>query len=130
VLEDRDKLRELIKEGLKELSEGEQKIIREEVKGMIEELEERDADHLSLTDKESRMMKNEGKTRYSYNAQVMVDDREQIIVGAKVVNEETDSHQLAEMLEDSFNRLTLCDVTTRQCYIPVQMLNSFAELSF
>ena len=104
-LEDKKKLRALIKHGLSELSIDEQIELKSEVEEQLCELEENDTKHLSLTDRESRMMKNDGKKKFSYNAQAVVDSKNQVIVGASVTNEESDNHQLKTML-DKANQTT------------------------
>jgi hypothetical protein len=44
-------------------------------------------------------MKSKGGIEFCYNAQGVVDDKDYIIVGASVTNEEADNHQMMEMLE-------------------------------
>ncbi|MDA2934225.1 IS1182 family transposase [Acidobacteria bacterium AH-259-D05] len=79
-LKDRDKLREKIQEALQELNE-------------------REDDHLHPGEPEARMMKTEGKAKFAYNAQVVVDEQSGVIVAQEVVNEETDYGQLVPMLD-------------------------------
>ncbi len=65
---------------------------------------EKNIKSLSLTDQESRMMKNHSSIDYCYNAQSVVDEKNQLVVGAKVTNEAADSHQMVIMLDEaSFN---------------------------
>jgi hypothetical protein len=79
-LEDRKKLRELIKDALKEMAEV-------------------DRDHLHPNDKEARIMKGDGWKRFAYNAQAIVDEASELVVGEDVVNDEGDSHLLTGMID-------------------------------
>lgn len=67
----------------------------------LSELESEGTDHLSLTDRDSRMMKGSSGIKFGYNAQGMVDSKEQVIVGTDVIQEGTDNHQLTSMIEDA-----------------------------
>lgn len=98
-LQDKEELRKFISDGIKELSEDEKKTLKEGVEKGIDELKEADADHLNLTDPESRMMKNGRQLDYCYNAQAVIDEKEQVIVAASVTSDEVDKHQLTGMLD-------------------------------
>ncbi len=100
-LQDKRNLKKLISEGLEELSVEEKKSLRQAVKANIKELEEGETNHLSLTDKECRLMKNKSKSDFCYNAQSVVDSKHQIIVGASVTNEESDNHQMTKMIREA-----------------------------
>lgn len=101
-LQNKKKLKELIKNGLKELSSEEKLELKKGLEIGLEKLSEAGVDHLNLIDEESRLMihKN-GQIEFSYNAQCVVDRQDQIITGAKVCNEADDRHQLCEMIEES-----------------------------
>lgn len=73
--------------------------LREFVEGALKELEENETSHLSLTDKDARMMRCADKVEFAYNAQVVVDDEAGIIVAADVVQAESDNFELVEMIE-------------------------------
>jgi transposase len=46
------------------------------------------------------MKHKDGSKKPSYNYQVAVDEKEQIIVAADVVNEENDFHQMEPMIQN------------------------------
>lgn len=73
--------------------------LRDFVQRGLEELEKEGESHLSLTDKEARMMITGEGIKFAYNAQSVVDTRAGIIVGAEVVQEESDNFELVEMLD-------------------------------
>lgn len=100
-LHNKRNLTKLIEEGLEKYSEIEKRELKEKVRENIKELDDKKVKTLSLTDKESRMMKNKSSKDYCYNAQGVVDDKNQIVVGAKVTNEEVDSHQMTKMIEEA-----------------------------
>jgi hypothetical protein len=77
---------------------------RQELRGMIQqrmrEMEEQDRDQVMPADADSRMMKlADGRKRFGYNAQVVVDEQSGLIVAQDVVNAESDNYQLTPMLE-------------------------------
>jgi len=100
-LQNKNNLEKLIDGGLEKYSEPEQKDLREIVQKNIKELDNKNKKSFSITDPECRMMKNKSSRDYCYNAQATVDARSQIIVGAKITNEESDSHQMTAMLDES-----------------------------
>lgn len=100
-LQDKNNLSKLITESLDKYSKSEKQKLKKKVQSNLKELEDKKKKSLSLTDKESRMMKNKSSKDYCYNAQGVVDEKNQIIVGAKVTNDEADSHQMTKMLDES-----------------------------
>jgi len=54
-------------------------------------------DELSLTDSQSRLMKNNGKIEVCYNAELSIDSKKHLIVDYSVTNEANDERQLAPM---------------------------------
>jgi transposase len=81
--------------------------LREFIYKGLEELKKAGESHLSLTDKDARMMiTGEGikfaylKTQTSGNAQAVVDAESGVIVGAEVVQEESDNFELVKMLDE------------------------------
>jgi transposase len=77
---------------------------RQELQGMIQqglrEMDQQQRDQLLPTDADSRMMKlSDGRKRFGYNAQVVVDENSGLIVAGDVVNAESDNYQLTPMLE-------------------------------
>jgi len=69
------------------------------IKELLQEMDEIDRDHLHPNDKEARMMKGDGWTRFAYNAQAVVDKESGLIVAEDVVNDEGDAHQLTRMID-------------------------------
>ena len=56
---------------------------------------------MNITDPDARIMKHkDGSLKPSYNCQVAVDEKEQIIVAADLVDEENDLHQIEPMIEN------------------------------
>jgi transposase len=74
--------------------------LRDFVQRGLEELEKEGESHLSLTDKEARMMITGEGIKFAYNAQAVVDAQAGVIVGAEVVQEESDNFELVEMLDE------------------------------
>ena len=72
---------------------------REEIQRQIKLLEESGTDHLNLVDRDARMMKIKGRVVFGYNAQVVVDGDSGLIVGADVVNRETDVGLLVKQID-------------------------------
>jgi transposase len=77
---------------------------RQDLRGMIEErlreMNRQDRDQVMPSDEDSRMMKfADGRKRFGYNAQVVVDEKSGLIVAEEVVQEESDNYQLTPMVE-------------------------------
>lgn len=77
---------------------------RQELQGMIQqrlrEMDQQERDQVLPADADSRMMKlADGRKRFGYNAQVVVDEKSGLIVAEDVVNAESDNYQLTPMLE-------------------------------
>ena len=77
---------------------------RVDLRGMIEqrlrEMNRQDRDQVMPSDEDSRMMKlADGRKRFGYNAQVVVDEKSGMIVAQEVVHEESDNYQLTPMVE-------------------------------
>lgn len=102
-LQDKDNLKRMIKKGIEELSNEAKISLRDTVQKSIDYMEEKNVKHISLTDKEARLMKNQSTKEYSYNAQAVVDEKNQIIVGTTLSNRETDFHNLTEPIDDAVN---------------------------
>jgi hypothetical protein len=98
-LQDKERLRKLIRDGLDEMSEDDKREMREAAEKSLQEMDAAGIKHLSETDGESRMMKNAGLIRFSYNAQVVVDEKARIIVASEVTADESDNHQLTGMID-------------------------------
>ncbi len=81
-----------LQEKLKALEERKQ-----EYEGYLKQLQESGESQLSLTDPESRLMKQQGDKKVCFNAQIAVDEKHHLIVAADVTNEVNDLEQLAAM---------------------------------
>jgi transposase len=79
-LAERQRLREVIQSGLKELDQAER-------------------DHLAKTDRDARMMKMKRGFDFGYNAQAVADEKSGLVVAADVYTIEDDHHLLMPMLE-------------------------------
>ena len=100
-LQDKERLQRLIRDGLDEMSEDDKREMREVAERSLGQMETTGIKHLSVTDGESRMMKNAGLLRFSYNAQVVVDEKARIIVASEVTADESDNHQLTRMIDQA-----------------------------
>ena len=73
----------------------------EKIKAAKKKLDEEKLTKINITDNDARIMKHkDGSKKPSYNCQVAVDEKEQIIVAADVVIEENDLHQIEPMIEN------------------------------
>ena len=81
-----------------DLTLDELKAKKEHYQSLIERANESGATQVSLTDPDSRMMTKAGsKSDVSYNGQIVVDGKENLIVEHEVTNDGNDMHQLAKM---------------------------------
>jgi transposase len=78
---------------------------RKELEQIRETLKETGKREISLTDPESRLMKNNGKIDVCYNAELAVDSKEHMIVNYDVTNEANDEKQLAPMAKSTKDAL-------------------------
>jgi hypothetical protein len=74
--------------------------LRDFIQQGLDELEKEGVSHLSMTDKDARMMITGEGIKFAYNAQAVVDAKTGVIVGAEVVAEESDNFELVEMLDE------------------------------
>lgn len=73
----------------------------EKIKAAQKKLNEEKLKKVNITDPDAKIMKHkDGSKKPSYNCQVAVDDKEQIIVAVDVVDEENDLHQVEPMIEN------------------------------
>ncbi len=93
------KLQSLIKNGVEELIEEEKEWLKEKLEDGLKTLEDNGRKKLNTTDKDCRFIQTKGGKDFYYNAQGIVDAKEQIILGAQATNEETDNHLLTKMIE-------------------------------
>lgn len=100
-LQNKKKLQSLIKKGLEDLSMEEKKSLRTGLQSHLTDLDKEEANHLSITDRDARIMKNGKVKSFSYNAQSVVDSQNQVIVGARVSQDVSDNHHLTEMIDEA-----------------------------
>jgi len=72
---------------------------REHIREALAQMDEAQTDHLHPGEREARMMLCEGKVKFAYNAQAVVDEQSGLVVAAEVSQEAADSEQLGPMLQ-------------------------------
>jgi transposase len=73
----------------------------EKIKAAKKKMDEEKLKKVNITDPDAKIMKHkDGSLKPSYNCQVAVDEKEQIIVAADLVDEENDLHQIEPMIEN------------------------------
>jgi transposase len=72
---------------------------REHIKEALAQLDEAQSDHLHPGERGARMMLCEGKVKFAYNAQAVLDEQSGLVVAADVSQEAADSEQLGPMLQ-------------------------------
>jgi transposase len=65
--------------------------LREKVRQGLEQMKQVQREHLHPMEPQTRRMKCEGKNRFAYNAQAVVDEKTGVVVAATVVNQENDT---------------------------------------
>ncbi len=83
---------EELKEKIKALKER-----KEKYEKLREEIEKKGGGQVSLTDPDSRLMKNNQKIEVCYNVQTTVDEKHKLVIDYEATNEETDKNQLSKM---------------------------------
>jgi len=73
--------------------------LREMVRQQLSELKKQERDHLNPQDPDARVMKCGARKQFAYNAQAVVDQESKLIVAADVVTDESDNYQLVPMLD-------------------------------
>ena len=100
---DKKKIKSLIAKYCQQIKKGEHdrvSEIKDTITGARKELEENELDKVSLTDPESRFMKNKkGKFELSYNPQITTDNKQGFIVGNDVCQDAVDFSQLKPQIE-------------------------------
>jgi transposase len=84
---------------------GEAKVLREKVKGIIQELQESSKQVFNTTDPDCRHMQGRQGTHAGYNVQAVVDDKHGLIVQSDVVSDANDRNQLAEQIHQANDAL-------------------------
>ena len=73
----------------------------EKIKAAKKKRDEEKLKKVNITDTDAKIMKHkDGSKKPSYNCQVAVDEKEQIIAAADLVDEENDLHQIEPMIEN------------------------------
>jgi transposase len=73
----------------------------EKIKAAKKKMDEEKLKKVNITDTDAKIMKHkDGSKKPSYNCQVAVDEKEQIIVAVDLVDEENDLHQIEPMIEN------------------------------
>lgn len=85
---------------------------REKIMHALDELDALDKKHLHPQDPDARLMQAKAGIEWAYNAQAVVDADSGMVVGIDVTSEETDRHQLTNMLDETKATLgVVADVT-------------------
>ncbi len=92
-------IEEATKLAVEKMQEEEKIALRDKVHEKMQDLEEQDTNHLSPTDPDARIMKNQEGSRFGFNGQAVVDSKCGIIVAEDVTNRVNDTHELTKMLE-------------------------------
>lgn len=83
---------------------------KKNLESLQEELEESGTNHLSLTDKDAKILKKNGSIVVGYNAQTIVDSKHGLIVSSKVTNNSNDLGLLGPMAIQAKEILDLDEV--------------------
>jgi transposase len=75
--------------------------LREQVKVALEKVRAGEARHVHPREPEARRMESDGRNRFSYNAQAVINDQAGILVAAEVTTDPIDQNQLAPMLRQA-----------------------------
>jgi transposase len=76
-------------------------VLRERVRAALDTAREEGRRHIHVKEPEAHRMECEGRNRFGYNAQVVVDSQNQVIVAEDASADETDFGQLALMVEQA-----------------------------
>ena len=70
----------------------------EKIQDAKEKLEKENLEKINVTDNDAKIMKHKnGSKKPSYNSQIAVDDKEQVIVAADLVDKQNDVNQVKPM---------------------------------
>lgn len=94
--ESKEKIKMISKEELEKKIEK-----KKELKELRKRMEEKGENQISITDSESKLMKNNGKYTVSYNNQVVVDSKSHIVVNYKADNNPADVGTMEELLREA-----------------------------
>lgn len=77
------------------------KTLREKIKKAHEEIRKSERKKININEPQARIMRTEGKKDTGYNAQIVVDSKNRIIIAEELTNKENDIQMLVPMLEKS-----------------------------
>ena len=76
----------------------EKQLLKARIQDAIKEIESGERKHVQPREPEAARMQCEGRNRFAYNAQVVVDAKNQVILASEVTNEANDAKQLVRMV--------------------------------
>lgn len=76
-------------------------VLKERVKAIIEKIKEEDRRHINGTDEDCVQVKGRQGTHAGYNAQIVVDGKNGLIVNSEAVNESTDRKQFSKQVKQA-----------------------------
>jgi transposase len=79
----------------------EREALRQKVRAGLEQMEQAQRDHLHPGEPEARRMQCEGKNRFAYNAQAVIDEQAGVIVAAEVTNHENDAGLVVPLVQQA-----------------------------
>jgi transposase len=77
------------------------KALREKVRQGLQQMEQVQREHLHPGEPQARRMSCEGKNRFAYNAQAVVDEKAGVVVAAEVFNQENDAGLAVPMAQQA-----------------------------
>jgi transposase len=80
---------------------GDAKLLKARIEKALAVMEKEGCKYVHPHEPEARRMRTVGGNRFSYNAQVVVDQKKRIIIATEVVNEANDMGQLSGMIEQA-----------------------------
>lgn len=75
--------------------------LRQRVQAGLQQMEQAQREHLHPHEPEARRMQCDGKNRFAYNAQAVVDEKTGVIVAAEVTNQENDTGLAVPMVRQA-----------------------------
>ena len=114
----------------KELEDGQ--ALRERIREAIEGLKQEQRGQRNAHEPEARVMPCEGKKRFAYNAQAVVDGDSGLIVGEAVTDDSADHRQLVPLLQETEHTLggTAADTVTDKGYRNEQQMGEARERGY
>lgn len=103
ILEECNKIDKKEKESLVKISKElkDKKNLKEKMEKAIKKIEEEEKEKINLTDKECVIIKGRQGTHAGYNAQMVVDEKNGLIVNVDVVSESNDMNQFSKQIKNA-----------------------------